>query len=58
LTLAALFGLGIYKSRLAHGKMLRGGLEVMVIGAFSGGAGYVLGTLMPILLRMVGIRIN
>jgi VIT1/CCC1 family predicted Fe2+/Mn2+ transporter len=58
LTLAALFGLGVYKSRLAHGKMLRGGLEVMVIGAFSGGAGYVLGTLMAILLRMVGIRIN
>jgi len=58
LTLAALFGLGVYKTRLAHGKMLRGGLGVMVIGAFSGGAGYVLGTLMPILLRMVGIRIN
>jgi predicted membrane protein (TIGR00267 family) len=49
LTLAALFGLGVYKSRLAHGKMLRGGLEVMVIGAFSGGAGYFLGTLMPVL---------
>jgi predicted membrane protein (TIGR00267 family) len=58
LTLAALFGLGVYKSRLAHGKLLMGGLEVMVIGAFSGGAGYVLGTLMPILLRMIGIRIT
>jgi predicted membrane protein (TIGR00267 family) len=57
LTLAALFGLGAYKSRLAHGRMIRGGLEVMGIGAFCGGAGYVLGTLMPILLRMIGIRI-
>jgi hypothetical protein len=37
--------------------MIRGGLEVMVIGAFCGGAGYALDTLMPILLHMVGIRI-
>jgi len=58
LTLAALFGLGVYKSRIAHGKMLKGGLEVMGIGAFSGLAGYVLGTLMPILLRIVGIAIR
>jgi VIT1/CCC1 family predicted Fe2+/Mn2+ transporter len=58
LTLVALFGLGVYKSRLAHGKMLRGGLEVMGIGAFSGGAGYVLGTLMPMLLRLAGIGIT
>jgi predicted membrane protein (TIGR00267 family) len=57
LTIVALFGLGAYKSRLAHGRMIRGGLEVMSIGAFCGGAGYVLGTLMPILLHMVGIRI-
>ena len=28
------------------------------IGAFSGGAGYGLGTLMPILLRMIGIKIT
>jgi len=58
LTLAALFGLGVYKSRIAHGNMLRGGLEVMGIGAFSGAAGYALGTLMPGLLRMVGIAIT
>ena len=45
LTLAALFGLGVFKSRIAHGNMLRGGLEVMDIGAFSGAAGYALGTL-------------
>ncbi len=55
LTLTALFGLGVYKSRIAHGKMLKGGLEVMGIGAFSGLAGYTLGTMMPILLRMGGI---
>jgi predicted membrane protein (TIGR00267 family) len=58
LTLAALFGLGVYKSRIAHGKMLKGGLEVMAIGAFSGLAGYALGTLMPILLRIAGIVIS
>lgn len=57
LTLAALFGLGVYKSRIAHGNMLKGGLEVIGIGAFSGGAGYVLGTLMPNLLRLLGIAI-
>jgi hypothetical protein len=38
--------------------MLRGGLEVMVIDAFLGGAGYVLGTLMPIFLRIMGIAIT
>jgi len=58
LTLAALFGVGAYKSRIAHGKMLRGGLEVMGIGAFSGLAGYALGTLIPILLRLAGIVIS
>lgn len=58
LTLAALFGLGVFKSRIAHGNMLRGGLQVMDIGAFSGAAGYALGTLMPGLLRMVGIAIT
>ncbi len=58
LTLAALFGLGVYKSRIAHGKLLKGGLEVMGIGAFSGLAGYALGTLMPILLRMAGITVG
>jgi VIT1/CCC1 family predicted Fe2+/Mn2+ transporter len=58
LTLAGLFGLGAYKSRIAHGNILRGGLEVMGIGAFSGAAGYAFGTLMPGLLRMVGIAIT
>jgi predicted membrane protein (TIGR00267 family) len=58
LTLAALFGLGVYKSRIAHDKMLKGGLEVMGIGVFSGLAGYALGTLMPILLRFAGIVIS
>lgn len=58
LTMAALFALGAYKSRLAHGKMLKGGLEVMGIGGFCGGAGYLLGTLMPILLRVAGIAVT
>jgi VIT1/CCC1 family predicted Fe2+/Mn2+ transporter len=58
LTLVALFGLGVCESRLAHGKMFTGGLDVMGIGAFFGGAGYVLGTIMPILLRVIGIGIT
>ena len=58
LTLIALFGLGVYKSKLAHGSMLRGGLEVMVIGAFAAGAGYLLGSLLPNVLRIVGITVS
>jgi hypothetical protein len=37
--------------------MLKGGLEVMSIGALSGAAGYLLGTSMPSLLHMIGITI-
>jgi VIT1/CCC1 family predicted Fe2+/Mn2+ transporter len=58
LTLIALFGLGVYKSKLAHGNMLRGGLEVMVVGAFAAGAGYLLGALLPNVLRMAGITVG
>jgi hypothetical protein len=38
--------------------MLKGGLEVMGIGAFSGLAGYALGSLMPVILKMAGIVIS
>lgn len=55
LTIVALFGLGMYKSKVAGGNMLRGGIEVMSIGAFSGTAGYFLGTLLPGLLHLAGI---
>jgi VIT1/CCC1 family predicted Fe2+/Mn2+ transporter len=58
LTLIALFGLGVYKAKLAHGNTLRGGLEVMVIGAFAAGVGYLLGTLLSSVLGMAGITVG
>jgi vacuolar iron transporter family protein len=55
LTVVALFGLGMYKSKVANGNILMGGIEVMSIGAFSGIAGYLLGTLLPGFLHLAGI---
>lgn len=45
-----LFAIGAGKALLAQRSPLSGGLEVLAIGAFSGGAGYLLGTIFPQLL--------
>lgn len=45
-----LFGIGAGKALLAERSPITSGLEVVAIGAFAGGAGYLLGTLLPTLL--------
>jgi VIT1/CCC1 family predicted Fe2+/Mn2+ transporter len=50
LTLAALFGIGVVKSRWTHRSWLASGLEILVIGAIAGVAGYFFGSILPGLL--------
>jgi VIT1/CCC1 family predicted Fe2+/Mn2+ transporter len=49
-TLAVLFGVGVVKSRWTHRGWLSSGLEIMVIGAVAGIAGYFVGSVLPGLL--------
>jgi predicted membrane protein (TIGR00267 family) len=42
-SLAVLFLLGAYKSKLTSGKWLKGGLELMIIGGTAALAGYLVG---------------
>jgi VIT1/CCC1 family predicted Fe2+/Mn2+ transporter len=46
-TIATLFLIGLGKSRLAHRSVLRGGLEVMLVGMGAAVVGFLLGTLLP-----------
>ena len=50
LTLAVLFGIGVVKSRWTHRSWWSSGLEILVIGAVAGVAGYFFGSVLPILL--------
>ncbi|MDP9269575.1 MAG: VIT1/CCC1 transporter family protein [Chloroflexota bacterium] len=50
LTGAALFGIGVLKSRWTRRDWLRSGLEILGLGAFAGIAGYFIGGLLPSLL--------
>lgn len=52
---AALFGIGIVKSRWTHRGAIVSGLEVLVLAAVAGVAGYVFGTVLPQLLGVAGI---
>jgi vacuolar iron transporter family protein len=45
-----LFGIGVLKSRWTHRPWLRSGLEILVLGAFAGIAGFLFGNLLPTLL--------
>jgi VIT1/CCC1 family predicted Fe2+/Mn2+ transporter len=49
-TLAVLFGIGVIKSRWTHRSWLSSGLEILVLGAIAGVAGYFFGSILPILL--------
>jgi len=49
-TAAVLFGIGVLKSRWTRRPWLRSGLEILLVGAFAGVAGYLFGTLLPALL--------
>ena len=45
-----LFGIGVVKSRWTRQAWLRSGLEILVLGAFAGIAGFFFGNLLPTLL--------
>jgi hypothetical protein len=45
-----LFAIGIAKTRWTHGSAAQSGLEILVIGAFAGIAGYFFGKFLPTLL--------
>jgi len=45
-----LFGIGVLKSRWTRQPWLRSGLEILVLGAFAGVAGFFFGSLLPGLL--------
>lgn len=45
-----LFGIGVLKSRWTRQAWLRSGLEILVLGAFAGVAGFLFGNLLPTLL--------
>lgn len=49
-TLAVLFGIGVVKSRWTHRSWWASGMEILVIGAIAGIAGYFFGSILPILL--------
>jgi VIT1/CCC1 family predicted Fe2+/Mn2+ transporter len=45
-----LFGIGVVKSRWTRQRWLRSGLEILLLGAFAGIAGFLFGNLLPVLL--------
>jgi vacuolar iron transporter family protein len=47
---AVLFGIGVVKSRWTRREWLRSGVEILALGAFAGIAGYLFGTLLPVIL--------
>jgi VIT1/CCC1 family predicted Fe2+/Mn2+ transporter len=47
---AVLFGIGVLKSRWTRRAWLRSGLEILLLGAFAGIAGFLFGNLLPTLL--------
>ena len=49
-TLAVLFGIGVVKSRWTHRSWLASGLEILLLGAIAGIAGYFFGSVLPVLL--------
>jgi vacuolar iron transporter family protein len=50
LTLGVLFGIGVVKSRWTHRSWFASGLEILVLGAIAGVAGYFFGSILPGLL--------
>jgi VIT1/CCC1 family predicted Fe2+/Mn2+ transporter len=54
LSLAVLFGVGVVKSRWTEANALRSGVEVVVLAAVAGVAGWFFGQLLPGLLGVNG----
>ena len=49
-TAVVLFGIGVVKTRWTHGHPIGSGIEILLIGALAGVAGYLFGTVLPMLL--------
>jgi VIT1/CCC1 family predicted Fe2+/Mn2+ transporter len=49
-TLAVLFAIGAIKSRWTHRSWWSSGLEILLLGAVAGVAGYFFGNVLPVLL--------
>jgi VIT1/CCC1 family predicted Fe2+/Mn2+ transporter len=47
---AVLFAIGVAKSRWTRRGWLRSGIEILLLGAFAGVAGYLFGDLLPAIL--------
>jgi len=54
LSAAVLFTIGVVKSRWTRHGAIRSGLEIVVLAAFAGVAGYFFGSMLPTLL---GVRV-
>ena len=55
-TKSVLFGIGVVKSLWTHRSWWSSGLEILVIGAFAGIAGYFFGSILPGLLGAPGVN--
>jgi DNA damage-binding protein 1 len=55
LTAIALFAMGVIKSRFTRRHWLPSGIEIVVLGAVAGVAGYLFGSVLPGLLGVAGI---
>ena len=53
-TLAVLFGIGVVKSRWTHRSWMASGMEILVIGAIAGVAGYFFGSILP---GLIGVEV-
>lgn len=56
LSAGTLFFFGVVKSRWTRRNALRSGLEVLVLAALAGAAGYLFGSVLPSLLGVAGFR--
>ncbi|HEX6140014.1 MAG TPA: VIT1/CCC1 transporter family protein, partial [Candidatus Limnocylindria bacterium] len=54
-TASVLFGIGVLKSRWTARGWLRSGLEILLLGAFAGVAGYFFGNLLPVVLGVPAV---
>jgi len=54
-TLAVLFAIGATKSRWTHRSWWASGLEILLLGAVAGVAGYFFGNVLPVLLGAPGV---
>jgi vacuolar iron transporter family protein len=56
LSAVALFLLGVVKSRFVEASGLRSGLEIVLLAAVAGAAGYFFGTLLPLIVEKAPVR--